>query len=148
MSAPNIHTTPWRLTKCSAAATVSEQKMAFGDERNCLGVWISQFRICPAWESVCNPRRKTTLEKQPHDSLRPLYGSAGFSHSGFLTDSDIFSQGGKTHCLVCDDVMIRISRVRKIILFSPMVSTAMLAALVQSFGLSATSMLTSSESRC
>lgn len=53
-------------------AAVSRQKMALGDERSCSGVWISQFGICPAREYVCNPQRKTTLRKQPHDRPRPL----------------------------------------------------------------------------
>lgn len=63
--------------------------MALGDERNCLGVWISHSGICPVRDYVCNPQWKTTLRKQPHDGLWPLYEKAGFSClicKGVLTD--------------------------------------------------------------
>lgn len=91
----HITSTPWRLTERTAAAIVSWHKMALGDERNCLGVWISQFRICPVWEYACNPQRKTTLRKQPHDRLRLLHKKAGFSHlvcTVVLTEWIIFLQ--------------------------------------------------------
>ncbi len=88
--------------------------MALGDERNCLGVWISQFRICRVWEYVCNPQRKTTLRKQPHDRLWPLYDKAGVSHlvRGFQ-EPEIFSNTGKKRCFVYDSMLMWADRHRK-----------------------------------